>query len=316
MTREFACDVRMGLAKSQKELHSKYLYDELGSSLFEAITHLPEYGLTRADERLLCRHAEDIAALLPSRVAVIDLGSGVGQKTRHILRALRGSPPRSAATPLRYYPIDVSADALARCERDLSEVAEVHPIEQSYLDGMACAAAERQPGEAFLVMFIGSTIGNFERKCALEFLRDLRRSLVPGDALLVGADLVKEPDRMLDAYDDPAGVTGAFNLNLLGRINRELGADFRLRQFEHEARWNEQQRRIEMHLRSRVNQTVSIPEADLTVSFQAGESIWTESSHKFQIAELDAMAELTGFQAATRWIDEEWPFANSLWIVS
>jgi L-histidine Nalpha-methyltransferase len=313
VTREFACDVRVGLAKPQKELHSKYLYDELGSSLFETITHLPEYGLTRADERLLRLHAGDIAALLPARIAVIELGSGVGQKTRHVLQALSGAALHPA--PLRYYPIDVSADALARCERDLADVAEVHPIEQSYLDGMARAAAERQPGEALLVIFLGSTIGNFERKCAFEFLRDLRRSLVPGDALLIGADLVKERGRMLEAYDDPTGVTGAFNLNLLGRINRELGGDFRLRQFEHEARWNDEHRRIEMHLRSRVNQTVNIAEARLNVSFQAGETIWTESSHKFQLAELDSMAELTGFYPAGRWIDKEWPFADSLWKV-
>ncbi|HTW64836.1 MAG TPA: L-histidine N(alpha)-methyltransferase [Bryobacteraceae bacterium] len=307
--REFASDVRAGLAKSQKELHSKYLYDELGSSLFEAITHLPEYGLTRADERLLCRYASEIAALLPAPIAVIELGSGIGQKTRHLLRAIGGRG-------LRYYPIDVSADALARCERDLSDLAEVHPILQSYLDGMARATAERQPGESFLVMFLGSTIGNFERKCAFTFLRDLHRALLPGDSLLMGADLVKEPGRMLEAYDDPTGVTGAFNLNLLGRINRELGGDFQLRSFEHQARWNEDQRRIEMHLRSRVNQTAFIAEADLSVTFREGESIWTESSHKFQADELDAMAEQTGFQVVDRWIDQDWPFAESLWAVS
>ena len=306
--RQFASDVRSGLAKPQKELHSKYLYDELGSSLFEAITHLPEYGLTRADERLLRRHADDIAGLLPSRVAVIELGSGVGQKTRHLLQAIGGDC-------LRYYPIDVSADALARCEHDLSDIAEVHPLVQSYLDGMARATAERQPGESFLVMFLGSTIGNFERNCALEFLRDLRASLLPGDMLLIGADLVKEPGRMLVAYDDPTGVTGAFNLNLLGRINRELGGDFQLRDFEHQARWNEPQRRIEMHLRSRLNQTAYIAEADLTVSFRAGETIWTESSHKFQLSELDGMAEQAGFSVESQWIDRDWPFAENLWAV-
>jgi len=310
--REFACDVRVGLAKPQKELHSKYLYDELGSSLFEAITHLPEYGLTRADERLLRLHAGAIAALVPARIAVIELGSGVGQKTRHILQALGAARNQD---PLRCYPIDVSADALARCERDLSDVAEVHPIEQSYLDGLARATAEREPGEAFLVMFLGSTIGNFERKCAFEFLRDLRRALLPGDALLIGADLVKEPERMLDAYDDPTGVTGAFNLNLLGRLNRELGGDFRLRQFEHQARWNQEHRRIEMHLRSRLDQTAFIAEADLTVTFRAGETIWTESSHKFQPPELNAMAEQAGFRVEDRWIDPDWPFAENLWTV-
>jgi L-histidine N-alpha-methyltransferase len=308
VTREFACDVRVGLGKPQKELHSKYLYDELGSSLFESITHLPEYGLTRADERLLRLHSPDIAALLPASVAVIELGSGVGQKTLHLLRAI-------GRDSLRYYPIDVSADALARCERDLSDVAEVHPLVQSYLDGMARATAERKPGEAFLVMFLGSTIGNFERKCAFEFLRDLRRALLPGDALLIGADLVKEPHRMLVAYDDPTGVTGAFNLNLLGRINRELGGDFQLRQFEHQARWNDEHRRIEMHLRSRVDQTAFIAEADFSVSFQVGETIWTESSHKFHLQELDAMAEQTGFRVEGQWVDRVWPFAENLWAV-
>jgi dimethylhistidine N-methyltransferase len=305
--REFASDVRTGLAKPQKELHSKYLYDELGSSLFECITHLPEYGLTRADERLLRHHSRDIARLLPSSVAVIELGSGVGQKTRHLLEAI--------GNPLRYYPIDVSADALARCERDLSDLADVHPLVQSYLDGMTRATAERQDGESFLVMFLGSTIGNFERKCALEFLRDLRRTMLPGDLLLIGADLVKDRDRMLVAYDDPTGVTGAFNLNLLGRINRELGGDFQLRHFEHQARWNEAQRRIEMHLRSRMHQTAFIAEADLTVTFRADETIWTESSHKFQLLELDEMAEQTGFQVEDQWIDGDWPFAENLWAV-
>jgi dimethylhistidine N-methyltransferase len=318
---QFASDVRSGLAKPQKELHSKYLYDELGSSLFEAITHLPEYGLTRADERLLRWHAGDIARLLPSPVAAIELGSGVGKKTRHLLEAMAGTlrltPARVALgrAPLRYYPIDVSADALARCESDLSDLAEVHPLVQSYLDGMARATAERQPGESFLVMFLGSTIGNFERKCALEFLRDLRRAMLPGDMLLVGADLVKETGRMLEAYDDPTGVTAAFNLNLLGRMNRELGADFRLRDFEHQARWNERERRIEMHLRSRLDQTAFIAEAGLSVSFHAGETIWTESSHKFRLPELDELAELAGFGIAGQWVDPDWPFAENLWKV-
>lgn len=306
--REFASDVRTGLAKPQKELHSKYLYDELGSSLFEAITHLPEYGLTRADERLLRRHARDIAALLPSCLAIIELGSGVGQKTRHLLEAIGRSN-------LRYYPIDVSADALARCERDLSGVAEVHPLVQSYLDGMSCATAERLPGESILVMFLGSTIGNFERKCAREFLRDLNHSMLPGDLLLIGADLVKDPERMLVAYDDPTGVTGAFNLNLLGRINRELGGDFQLRDFEHQARWNHEHRRIEMHLRSRLDQTAFIAEAGLSVTFRAGETIWTESSHKFKLAELGSMASEVGFHTVDQWIDNEWAFAENLWTV-
>jgi dimethylhistidine N-methyltransferase len=308
---EFAADVRAGLSKPQKELHSKYFYDDLGSALFEAITHLPEYGLTRADERLLRIHAADIASLISSPCAVIELGSGTGKKTRSILTALQ----RPASGRLRFFPIDVSADALARCAHDLADVADVHPLQQSYLDGMASAIAERKSGESLLVLFLGSTIGNFERPCAAEFLRNLSQCLQPGDALLVGADLVKDRERMLAAYDDPTGLTAAFNLNVLGRINRELGSDFDLRHFEHQAIWNESERRIEMHLRSRKAQTVSIAEADMTVQFQSGETIWTESSHKFHAAETAALASQTGFRIAAQWVDEKWPFVESLWTV-
>ncbi|HYL37834.1 MAG TPA: L-histidine N(alpha)-methyltransferase [Bryobacteraceae bacterium] len=304
---EFASDVRAGLSKPQKELHSKYLYDELGSALFEAITHLPEYALTRADERLLRAHADEIAALIPPAVDVIELGSGMGRKTRPILSALH----RSSA--LRYFPIDVSAEALARCERELAGIAEIHPRRQLYLDGMASAVCERRPGYAWLLLFLGSTIGNFERPCAIEFLRDLRRCLEPGDALLVGADLVKERDRMLAAYDDPTGVTAAFNLNLLGRINRELGGNFELRAFEHQARWNERENRIEMHLVSLSDQTAFIAACDFEVRLRAGETIWTESSHKFQAEEMFAMAAQCGFRVAAQWVDHKWPFVESLW---
>ncbi len=305
---EFASDVRAGLRKPQKELHSKYLYDQLGSALFEAITHLPEYGLTRADDRLLCAHADEIAGLAAGPVSVIELGSGMGRKTRAVLSALRYSNPQ-----LRYFPIDVSAEALARCERELADVAEVHARRLSYLDGMAVAASERRPNERLLILFLGSTIGNFERRCALEFLRDLRASVRTGDALLIGADLVKDLGRMLQAYDDPTGVTAAFNLNLLGRINRELGANFELRNFEHVACWSERERRIEMHLRARAGHSVSIAGCGLEVRFRVGETIWTESSHKFLPSELIDMAAQSGFQMEAQWVDREWPFVESYW---
>jgi L-histidine N-alpha-methyltransferase len=305
---EFAAKVRADLSKPQKELHSKYLYDELGSALFEAITRLPEYGLTRADERVLRAHAAEIAQLVPTS-SVIELGSGTGEKTRHVLVALN----RSGAKP-RYVPIDVSPKALVRCQSDLADVAEVHALAQSYLDGMASAVGTRSNDEPLLVLFLGSTIGNFERRCADEFLRALRRCLRPGDALLIGADLVKDPVRMLHAYDDSIGLTAAFNLNLLGRINRDLGGNFNPRNFEHEARWNEGERRIEMHLRSRVDQTAFVKEADLTISLQAGETIWTESSHKFQLNEFEEMAAHAGFRVEAQWMDSEWPFVETLWL--
>src|SRR5260370_2952500 len=214
---EFAADVRAGLSKPQKELHSKYFYDDLGSALFEAITHLPEYGLTRADERLLRVHAPDIATLISAPCVVVELGSGTGKKTRSIL-----TPLQPLIAPLRFFPIDVSADALARCAHDLADVAEVRPLEQSYLDGMSTAIAERKSGESLLVLFLGSTLGNFERPCAAAFLRSVSHRLQAGDTLLVGANLVKTRERMLAAYDDPTGLTAAFKLNVLERTNREL----------------------------------------------------------------------------------------------
>ena len=185
LLREFASDVRAGLSKPQKELHSKYLYDELGSALFEAITHLPEYGLTRADERLLEAHAGEIARSIPRPASVIELGSGTGQKTRHILSEMSGA----ALLPHRCFSRRSCAlrTRVGRRGRSICAAA-------AYLDGMASAVAHRRSHETLLVLFLGSTIGNFERPCAIEFLRDLRRCLEPGDALLVGADLVKAPE--------------------------------------------------------------------------------------------------------------------------
>jgi dimethylhistidine N-methyltransferase len=307
--RQFAADVRRDLSKPQKELHSQYLYDELGSSLFDAITRLPEYGLTRADERLLRDHSADIARLSHQPWTVIELGSGTGEKTRHILKALR-----SMRSSVRYIPIDVSPLALSRCEHDLADIAGVQPIEQPYLSGLESAVAARHPHEKLLILFLGSTIGNFQRRRGVEFLADVRRALRPGDSFLLGADLVKDRARMIEAYDDPIGLTAAFNLNLLGRINRELGGNFELRNFAHEARWNESERCIEMHLRSRANLSACIAAAGFSVRFQAGETIWTESSHKFRVDELEAIAEQTGFAVRAQWVDREWPFAESLWV--
>jgi L-histidine Nalpha-methyltransferase len=307
---EFACEVRSGLAKPQKELPSKYLYDELGSALFDAITALPEYGLTRADRRLLDRHAAD----LPRDFAcVAEFGSGSGSKTRAVL---------SAIAPKTYFPIDVSCAALDHCVHELAGLADIQPLEASYLDGIdrvndrLRAQRDRSPsGSALLLLFLGSTIGNFDSRCRNDFLKQVRSRLQPGDAMLIGFDLVKPLETMLDAYDDPTGVTGAFNLNLLGRINRELGGDFDVRAFAHLALYNETERRIEMHLRSRIDQIVTIAGADLRIRFHADETIWTESSHKFYADEIPEIARATGFVPEAQWIDEDWPFAENLWRV-
>jgi len=165
-----------------------------------------------------------------------------------------------------------------------------------------------------LVLFLGSTIGNFEPDAAIEFVDSVRQTLAPGDALLLGTDLVKPTARLLDAYDDPTGVTAAFNLNLLGRINRELDGDFDLRKFAHVIRYHEEAQRIEMHLKSRVYQIVSIRKADLIVDFAAGETICTESCHKFYLEQVETMADASGFQLLEQWVDEEWGFAENLMI--
>jgi len=164
-----------------------------------------------------------------------------------------------------------------------------------------------------LLLFLGSNVGNFDRLGAEDFLRGVRARLKPGDAMLIGTDLEKPVHVLLEAYDDPAGVTAAFNLNLLGRINRELDADFDLRQFRHEARYNREFRRVEMHLRSLCDQEVNVAGAEVRCRLAAGETIWTEASHKYVLDELPWIAERTGFRSKVRWVDDEWPFAESLW---
>jgi L-histidine N-alpha-methyltransferase len=304
---EFETDVFTGLTKDpQKELYSKYFYDDLGTALFEAITLLPEYGLTRADMRLLRKHSGELPERVGEVSMIVELGSGSGEKAREVLPAFLKSHR------LTYTPIDVSAAALRRCQRDLDHLQHLRtiPIRASYIEGLAAASNLRSPGTRMLVLFLGSSIGNFEPHVADTFLNDVRRKLHSGDGFLLSTDLVKPTGQMLPAYDDALGVTAAFNLNLLARINRELQGTFDLKNFEHEVRYDETEQRIEMHLRARVAHTVSVN--NLSVSFEKGETIWTESSYKFrpeQIRELSARAK---FHCEAQWIDAEWPFMQSL----
>jgi dimethylhistidine N-methyltransferase len=303
----FASDVLSGLLSGRrKKLPPKYFYDDLGSKLFEAITLLPEYGLSRADGRVLDHCAPEVAAQLGSPSIVAELGSGSGKKTSLILSAIRQQP-------LSYYPIDVSTQALSTCTNELSSVADVHPIHADYLDGLAQLSRLRPSGMRLLLLFVGSSVGNFEPQQRSEFFHKLHARLEPGDLFLLGADLVKEVDRMIAAYDDPIGVTAAFNLNVLGRINRELEADFDLKSFEHRACWNATQSRIEMHLVSRKAQCVNVRALQSSFHFEAGETIWTESSHKFTEPELDRAAAESGFNVLRTWTDREWTFAETLW---
>ena len=309
---EFAEDVRVGLTKpGQREILSKYLYDEVGSALFEAICLLPEYGLTRADTRLLQAHAREMVSRMPRPQHVAELGSGSGKKTRWILEAL------ARYQHTFYYPIEISPAALAACEKELGQMELVHIVgfEKPYLEGLRAVVNRREPGEHVCVLFLGSTIGNFDRPAADEFLRQVRSILGPGDSLLLGTDFEKSVEAQMLAYDDPAGVTAAFNLNVLARLNRELGADFDLKQFAHEALWNVSERRIEMHLRSLGRQRVDIPGSGLRIRLEEGETIWTESSHKYSPSEPIEMAARTGFRCEAQWVDQEWPFAQNLWVV-
>jgi len=308
---EFAADVRESLTKpGQRELPSKYLYDEVGSALFEAICVLPEYGLTRADARLLEKYAVEIVGRLPLPIQVAELGSGSGKKTRWILEAL------SQRQKTYYYPIEISPSALAALAKELGQIDLVSIVgyEQPYLEGLRAVAEGRAERDHLLVLFLGSTIGNFDRDAGEKFLSEMRAILRPGDALLLGTDLEKSVELQILAYDDPAGVTAAFNLNLLARINRELGADFDLSCFRHEARWNSVERRIEMHLCSTRRQTVHVPAAGLRFMLDEDETIWTESSHKYQREEIPKIAERAGFRCDGQWIDQEWPFAQNLLI--
>jgi L-histidine Nalpha-methyltransferase len=308
---QFALEVSAGLIKpEQKELPSKYLYDAVGSALFEVICALPEYGLTRAEERLLQLHARKIVDQLPRPVVVAELGSGTGRKTRLLLEAL------SRWQSTWYHPIEISPAALAVLRRELRDINSISIVgfEREYLDGLREVAARRAQGEHLLVLFLGSTIGNFDGSAGSDFLRDLRQILQPGDSLLLGTDLLKPEQTLLAAYDDPIGVTASFNLNLLARINRELGANFNLQQFAHLAVFNEETRSVEMHLRSCTRQSVAIPAASISVQFEKGETIWTESSHKYSQEELASLASSSGFRRQAQWIDQTWGFADNLWI--
>lgn len=305
----FAADVRYGLTKpGQMELASKYLYDDLGSRLFEAISLLPQYGLTRADERLLRSHARDVVEQLPGDTVVAELGSGNGSKTRWILEAFCRRRPTS------YFPIEISASALATCHRELADIESISIVgfESEYLDGLAEATHRRRAGQRILVLFLGSTIGNFDHPADARFLSEIRSILNRGDALLLGTDLEKPVDQLIGAYDDPLGVTAAFNLNLLARINRELDADFSIEGFQHVARFNRKTGSVEMHLRSKSKQHVTVAKAGFSLAIREEETIWTETSHKYSLAEVESLASRTRFRIDAQWVDEEWPFAETL----
>jgi L-histidine Nalpha-methyltransferase len=302
--------VRTGLASAPRRLPPWLFYDEAGSRLFEEITALPEYYLTRTEHSILARNAGDILARAAAGAClrISELGAGSAAKTRLLLTA---AVERQRA--VLYEPIDISMTALlvaqARIERDVPG-ARVRPLVMDYTNGFAldpCGAGERR-----LVLYIGSSIGNFEAEESARLLRRLRAQLEPGDSLLLGVDLVKDESLLLRAYDDAAGVTSAFNKNVLVRLNRELGADFDPDAFFHRARWNPAHSRIEMHLESLTAQCVRLAALDQEVEFEASETIHTENSYKYAPGQAEALLEDAGFAATAIWTDEQRLFAVHL----
>ena len=308
----FVSDVCAGLCRGgQKSLPPKYLYDELGSILFDAITRLPEYGVWRAERRLLNAHAHEIAAISRANL-VVELGSGSAEKTRPVLEALLARGHR-----LIYCPIEISESALEASRRALDDLdaVDIRGIAKDYLVGLEEALRGSPRAEPALVMFLGSSLGNFDPLTSYRFLQTVRRLLAPGDHLLLGADLDKPEAQLRAAYDDALGVTAAFNLNLLRRMNRELGADFELSLFQHQVRFDDTRRNVEMHLESLCDQTIHFAEGGLVVTLCEGETIHTENSHKYELDELDDLTRGAGFSCVERWCDDEAAFASALYTV-
>jgi dimethylhistidine N-methyltransferase len=305
-----ASAVEEGLASQPKRLPPWLFYDAAGSELFEQITELPEYYLTRTERAILATHADRMIAQAADgrRLRIAELGAGSASKTRLLLAA---AARRQGVVV--YEPLDVSMSALEvareRIEREIPGV-EVAPRLVDYAHELDLEPSDA--GERRLVLYIGSSIGNFEPEAAAMLLRRIHASLQPGDGLLLGVDLVKEDSILRAAYDDAAGVTSAFNRNLLTRLNRELGAEFDAETFAHRAVWNAAESRMEMHLESRVAQSVRVAGLGLDVNFRAGERIHTENSYKYWPGQAEAMLGAAGFAPVESWMDAQGWFAVCL----
>ena len=302
---DLAASVRAGLTSTPKTLEPRFFYDALGSALFEAITHLPEYYVTRAESEILGMHAEEIAKSFGAPARLVELGSGAARKTRFLLDQL-------AHRPLEFMPIDIDAGMLERSGHELL-------VTYPRLSIAAIRGDLRSPADALrslpvsgrtVVLFLGSSVGNLDHEEAIALLANVRSALAPGDLFLLGADM-KKPRAVLEAaYDDALGVTAAFNLNLLVRINRELGANFDLEQFAHHALYDESRGRVEMHLVSRKSQRVRI--GDYEIAFAEGETIHTENSYKYDVETLEMLARRGRFAIEKRWTDRRGWFTDTL----
>jgi len=304
-----ATDVLDGLSRVPKMLPPKLLYDAQGSALFEQITKLPEYYPTRTEAAILADNAGEICSRLGPDVSVSELGAGTATKTRILLRSLL-----QRQQSVDYFPLDVSDAALQLGKHELEcELAavNVHPQLGDYED-LAFLGRQFPPR---LVLYIGSSIGNLEYEAAVSLLRDVARHLSSGDQLLLGVDLVKESEVLTAAYNDSAGITAAFNKNLLVRINRELGGHFEPDSFSHISVWNQTSSRIEMHLESNCRQSVKVDALNAKLDFYQGERIHTENSYKYTIESLEELLQRGGFAVEQTWTDSREWFAVSLGMV-
>lgn len=301
-------DVRKGLTAYPKRFLPKYFYDQLGSQLFEAICLLPEYYLTRAENEILVRYADEIAAAVGGQKTLVEMGSGSASKTRLIIEALLRSQG-----DLLFMPVDISVTALESSSRILLQSyprLKIEAFAADYFVGLA--EVGKKPRRRTLALFLGSNISNFDLDEAHRFLRAMREVLNEGDALLLGADLKKDPAVLEAAYNDALGVTSAFNLNVLARINRELGGRFDLHAFRHHAFYNQSAGRIEIYIKSLRNQIVRIEKLDLEVHFESGELIHTENSYKYDAAGIAQLATETGFTCSRSWFDSQERFSSNL----
>ncbi|MFZ3176864.1 MAG: L-histidine N(alpha)-methyltransferase [Methylovirgula sp.] len=296
----FRSDVLAGLAQRQKTLPSRWLYDERGSELFEAITKLEEYYLTRTETAILNLHAPEIAEFCGKETVLLEYGAGAAIKTKILIDALE--------VPRLYVPIDLAEDFLEQTVARMRQnfpLLEVSPIVADFNTDFEIPS--RVPRHGRMAFFPGSTIGNLDRAETLSFLRRVRNHVGEQGGAVIGVDLKKDIPTLLAAYDDEQGVTAAFNLNLLTRVNRELGADFRLEQFVHEARWNDAESAVEMHLVSVGAQTVTID--GRSFRFAPGETIHSESSRKYDLEAFTDLAKRGGWRVGPIWADAEKPFA-------
>lgn len=304
-----ASDVRGTLQRSPREIASRYLYDELGTVLFDAICRLPWYQVTRSELALLDQHAQEMVEAAGVPLRIVELGPGRGDKLALFLE--RGWPSHG---PLAIDLIDVSPGALDAARQRLAahDRVAVTTWPMSYENGLRAVGRAERAGVRTLALFLGSNIGNFDPPQAAHLLAQVRSILAPGDGLLIGTDLVKPEGDLLAAYDDPLGVTAAFNRNLLVRLNRELGADFELSRFSHRAVWRADASRVEMHLVSLTAQTVRVPGADLLLELAAGETILTERSYKYEADDVRRWLGSSGFVPVGQWGGPAHGFALTL----